>query len=64
VFPVKGGKAGVIPGYLSADRERIFTEEEKKKTQTNDLGLTSNNHIEGAVYDRPYIVDSRRNGRS
>ena len=54
----------MIPGYLSADRERIFTEEEKKKTQTNDLGLTSNNHIEGAVYDRPYFLDSRKNGRS
>jgi len=51
---------------LAPDRpsERQFTERKTRKTQTTDLGLTSNINIEGAVYDRAYFVDSAKNARS
>src|SRR5262249_37829824 len=53
VFPI-GGKLW----RQTVPSERQFTERKTRKTQTADLGLTSNINIEGAVYDRAYRVDS------
>src|SRR2546422_11622874 len=36
----------------------------ERKTHSNDLGLTSDSHIEGALYERPFFCESPRDGRS
>ena len=30
----------------------------ERKTHSNDLGLTSDSHIEGALYERPFLGDA------
>jgi hypothetical protein len=56
-LPASASPAGVEHASGAAQVRGIWRP--KRKTHTNDFGLTSDSHIEGAVYDRPLSLNQQ-----